>query len=37
LELATVHVLRFERDRIAETWDFAQAGPVPMANRDGMF
>jgi predicted SnoaL-like aldol condensation-catalyzing enzyme len=36
-ELAVVHILRFEGDRIAEMWDIAQAAPVPMANRDGMF
>jgi predicted SnoaL-like aldol condensation-catalyzing enzyme len=37
MELATVHILRFEDGRIAEMWDIAQAAPVPMANRDGMF
>jgi len=37
IELAVVHILRFEGDRIAEMWDIAQAAPVPMANRDGMF
>jgi predicted SnoaL-like aldol condensation-catalyzing enzyme len=36
-ELAIVHILRFEAGRIAEMWDIAQAAPVPMANRDGMF
>lgn len=36
-ELALVHILRFEEGRIAEMWDVAQAAPVPMANRDGMF
>ena len=37
MELAVVHILRFEGERIAEMWDIAQAAPVPMANRDGMF
>jgi len=37
MELAVVHILRFDGDRIAEMWDIAQAAPVPMANRDGMF
>ncbi|WP_075791645.1 nuclear transport factor 2 family protein [Massilia putida] len=37
MELAIVHILRFEEGRIAEMWDIAQAAPVPMANRDGMF
>ncbi|MBW8898250.1 MAG: nuclear transport factor 2 family protein [Massilia sp.] len=37
MELAVVHILRFEGDRIAAMWDIAQAAPVPMANRDGMF
>jgi predicted SnoaL-like aldol condensation-catalyzing enzyme len=36
-ELAIVHILRFEEGRIAEMWDIAQAAPVPMPNRDGMF
>jgi len=36
-QLAIVHILRFEDGRIAEMWDVAQAAPVPMANRDGMF
>jgi predicted SnoaL-like aldol condensation-catalyzing enzyme len=36
-EMAIVHILRFEDGRIAEMWDIAQAAPVPMANRDGMF
>jgi predicted SnoaL-like aldol condensation-catalyzing enzyme len=37
MELAIVHILRFEAGRIAEMWDIAQPAPVPMANRDGMF
>jgi predicted SnoaL-like aldol condensation-catalyzing enzyme len=37
VELAIVHILRFEAGRIAEMWDIAQPAPVPMANRDGMF
>jgi predicted SnoaL-like aldol condensation-catalyzing enzyme len=37
MALATVHIPRFEEGRIAEMWDIAQAAPVPMANRDGMF
>jgi predicted SnoaL-like aldol condensation-catalyzing enzyme len=37
MELATVHILRFEAGRIAEMWDIAQVAPVPMPNRDGMF
>jgi predicted SnoaL-like aldol condensation-catalyzing enzyme len=37
MELAVVHILRFEGGRIAEMWDIAQAAPIPMANRDGMF
>ena len=37
MELAVVHILRFEGDRIAEMWDIAQAAPVPMANQAGMF
>lgn len=32
--LATVHLFRFEGDRIAELWDLGQ--PVP-PNKNGMF
>ena len=35
--IAVVHILRFEGDRIAEMWDIGQAEPVPMANELGMF
>jgi predicted SnoaL-like aldol condensation-catalyzing enzyme len=37
MEPATVRILRFEDGRIAEMWDIAEAAPVPMANRNGMF
>jgi predicted SnoaL-like aldol condensation-catalyzing enzyme len=37
VDIAIVHILRFEGDRIAEMWDIGQARPDPMANEYGMF
>ena len=34
---ATVHIFRFEGDRIAELWDLAQQVPEDSPNRCGMF
>ena len=34
---ATVHVFRFENDRVVELWDLGQAVPADMANEFGMF
>ncbi|MFC5548463.1 nuclear transport factor 2 family protein [Massilia aerilata] len=37
LDVAIVHILRFEEGRIAEMWDIGQAQPDPMPNERGMF
>jgi predicted SnoaL-like aldol condensation-catalyzing enzyme len=36
-DIAIVHILRFEGDRIAEMWDIGQMQPDPMPNQHGMF
>jgi predicted SnoaL-like aldol condensation-catalyzing enzyme len=36
-DIAIVHILRFEGERIAEMWDIGQAQPDPMPNEHGMF
>lgn len=36
-DIAIVHILRFEGERIAEMWDIGQAQPDPMPNQYGMF
>lgn len=37
VDIAIVHILRFEDGRIAEMWDIGQAQPDPMPNELGMF
>ena len=37
LDMAVVHIFRFENDRIAELWDVGQAVPKNIANENGMF
>jgi predicted SnoaL-like aldol condensation-catalyzing enzyme len=37
VDVAIVHILRFEDGRIAEMWDIGQAQPDPMPNQHGMF
>jgi predicted SnoaL-like aldol condensation-catalyzing enzyme len=37
VDIAIVHILRFEDGRIAEMWDIGQAQPDPMPNQHGMF
>jgi predicted SnoaL-like aldol condensation-catalyzing enzyme len=34
---ATVHIFRFEGDRIVELWDIAQPVPKETPNKNGMF
>jgi predicted SnoaL-like aldol condensation-catalyzing enzyme len=36
-DIAIVHILRFEGDKIAEMWDIGQMQPDPMPNELGMF
>ena len=37
LGVATIHIFRFEGDRIVELWDVGQAVPENSPNRNGMF
>lgn len=37
LDWAVMHIFRFEKDKIVELWDFAQAAPADMINECGMF
>ena len=34
---AVIHIFRFEEDKIAELWDFAQPMPEEIVNENGMF
>lgn len=36
-EIAVVHIVRFEGDRIAEMWDVGQERPKDSPNKNGMF
>ena len=35
--MAVVHILRFDKDKIIEFWDIAQAVPEEKINENGMF
>jgi predicted SnoaL-like aldol condensation-catalyzing enzyme len=35
--VATIHIFRFEGDRIVELWDVGQAVPENSLNDNGMF
>ena len=37
LGVATIHIFRFEGDRIVELWDVGQAVPDSSPNKNGMF
>ncbi len=37
LEIAVVHLFRFENQRIAELWDIVQVAPERIVNPNGMF
>jgi predicted SnoaL-like aldol condensation-catalyzing enzyme len=37
LEVALIHIFRFESDKIVELWDFGQAVPEDTVNENGMF
>jgi predicted SnoaL-like aldol condensation-catalyzing enzyme len=37
LELAIMHIFRFDNDKIVELWDFGQAVPAEIINENGMF
>lgn len=36
-DIAVVHILRFEGERIAELWDIAMQGPKDSPNQYGLF
>ncbi len=37
IEIAVIHIFKFEQDKIAELWDFGQAVPCDIVNENGMF
>ena len=37
LDMAVVHLFRFERGKIVELWDIGQAVPKSIVNQNGMF
>lgn len=37
LNMAVVHIFRFEQERIVELWDIGQAVPEKIVNKNGMF
>jgi predicted SnoaL-like aldol condensation-catalyzing enzyme len=37
VEIAVIHIFRFEQDKIVELWDFGQAVPTDIINENGMF
>ena len=37
MEIAIIHIMRFENDKIAELWDFGQVVPTEVINENGMF
>jgi len=36
-EIAAVHIVRFDGDRIVEMWDVGQQVPAESPNENGMF
>jgi predicted SnoaL-like aldol condensation-catalyzing enzyme len=37
IEMAVIHILKFEQDKIVELWDFGQPVPADIVNENGMF
>jgi predicted SnoaL-like aldol condensation-catalyzing enzyme len=37
LEIALIHIFRFDKDKIVELWDFGQTVTTDMVNENGMF
>jgi predicted SnoaL-like aldol condensation-catalyzing enzyme len=37
MEIALIHIFKFEQDKIVELWDFGQPVPHDMLNENGMF
>ena len=36
-DFTTVHIFRFEGEKVVELWDIGQAAPADSPNQDGMF
>lgn len=37
MEIAVVHILKFDSDKIVEAWDIIQPFPETIVNKNGMF
>jgi len=37
IEIAVIHIFKFEQDKIVELWDFGQVVPSDIVNENGMF
>jgi predicted SnoaL-like aldol condensation-catalyzing enzyme len=37
IEIAVIHIFKFEHNKIVELWDFGQAVPTDIVNENGMF
>ncbi len=37
IEIAVIHIFKFNNDKIVELWDFGQAVPTDIVNENGMF
>jgi predicted SnoaL-like aldol condensation-catalyzing enzyme len=37
IEIAVIHIFKFEIDKIIELWDFGQTVPSEIVNENGMF
>lgn len=37
VEIAVIHIFKFENDKIVELWDFGQTVPADIVNENGMF
>ena len=37
IELAVIHIFKFDQEKIVEFWDFGQAVPADIVNENGMF
>ncbi len=37
VEMALIHIFRFDKDKIMELWDFGQVVPTDLVNENGMF
>jgi len=37
IEIAVIHIFKFDQDKIIELWDFGQVVPPEIVNENGMF